>query len=247
MKKHVPLTLVVAVALVIVAVVGYMVLIRPKRAEVSKLDGEIAALQTQVAAATRLSGSTNEGAVAAIRVADLVKLAKAMPDEEDMAGIILELNAAATGAGVEFASIQPSTPQPGSGYTVIPINLTFQGSYYELTQLLFSLRHLVTVRDGVLDATGRLFSIDAVNFQEGTDGFPQVEATLTVSAYQYGVDPSSLAAAAGTAAAPAETSTTSTTETTPAPAPPPTATQPATTIPAAPTDPNGGVAQGGTP
>ena len=247
MKKHIPLTLVVAVALVIVAVVGYMVLIRPKRAEVSKLDGEIAALQTQVAAATRLSGGANKGAAPAIRVADLVKLAKAMPDEEDMAGIILELNSAATGAGVEFSSIQPSTPQPGNGYTVIPINLTFQGSYYELTQLLFSLRNLVTVRDGVLDANGRLFSIDTVNFQEGADGFPRVEATLTVSAYQYGVDPSALVATAGTAAAPAETSTTSTTETTPAPAPPPTTTQPATTIPAAPADPNGGVAQGGTP
>lgn len=233
MKRQIPLWLVGALAVVIVAVVGYWAAIRPKRAEVAKLDDEIAALKIQVDAAQQLAEQSGESQEPAIRVADVVKLAKAMPDRADTAGIIFELNAAAEGAGVAFTAIQPGTAVPASGYTVIPVSLTFEGSYFDLTELLYRLRNLVTVRDGVLDADGRLFTVDAVSFQEGTDGFPQVKATLTVSAYQYGVDPSALLASAGATAPPAPAGTATTTETTP------------TTVPAIPAEPSGGVQQAG--
>lgn len=224
MKKHVPIWAVAAVAIVIVAVVGYMVGVKPKRAELTKLDGEIAALQTQISAATRLSAAPEDaGEAPAIRVADLVELAKAMPDELDMPGIILELNSAAAAAGVEFTAIQPGTASAGTGYMVAPVTLTFQGTYYELTELLYRIRTLVTVRDGTLDANGRLLTLDAINLAEGKGGFPKVEAVLTVSAYQYGIDPSLLAPLEGAAPAPSVTEQTTTgTET--------------TTVPAAPTD-----------
>ena len=236
MKKSVLIPAAVALVLVIAAVAGYMVLIRPKQADARKIDDQIAALQVQLDAATKLSGSQGAGTpnpAPGIRVADVVKLAKAMPDDVDMAGIILELNSAATAAGVEFSAIEPAAPQPGNGYTVIPINLTFDGTYYELTQLLFSLRNLVTVRDGVLDAHGRLLTIDAVDLAEGPNSFPQLQASLVVSAYQYGVDPAVAAGATGTQPAQAAsgatttTTTTTTTGTTPATteAPPQTTTQ----------------------
>ncbi len=225
MKRHVPIWLVAGVAILIVAGVGYMVGVKPKRAELQKLDDEIAALQTQLSAATRLSAApADAGNAPAIRVADLVELAKAMPDELDMPGIILELSSAAAAAGVEFTAIQPGTATAGAGYLVAPVTLTFQGSYYELTELLYRLRTLVTVRDGTLDANGRLLTLDAINLAEGKGGFPQVEAVLTVSAYQYGVDPSLLAPVEGGAPAPPATEQTTTTggET--------------ATVPAAPTD-----------
>ena len=219
MKARVPVWLVAAVLLLVVAVAGYVFAIRPKRDELAKLDVELATVQAQIVAATRLAGtSEGEDATAAIRVADLVRIAKAMPDALDMPGIILELNIAASEAGVEFTSIEPGSPAVANGYTTVPINLTFEGSYYELTELLFELRNLVTVRDGALDADGRLFTIAAINLQEGTGGFPQVKAALTVSAYQYGVDPALLAtAAAAEGAPPATTETAGTTGTEPAP------------------------------
>lgn len=214
MKTRVPVWLVAAVLLLIVAVAGYVFAIRPKRDELATLDVELATVQAQIVAATRLAGtSEGEDATAAIRVADLVRIAKAMPDDLDMPGIILELNIAASEAGVEFTSIEPGTPTVANGYTTVPINLAFEGSYYELTELLFELRNLVTVRDGALSADGRLFTIAAVNLQEGTGGFPQVKAALTVSAYQYGVDPAQLAtAAAAEGAAPADTTGTTSTQ-----------------------------------
>ena len=205
MKKHVPIWIVVVVALLVAAVAGYYFGIRPKRQDVEKLDARIAELEIQIEAAQRLAAQPqDEEPGVAIRIADLVKLAKAMPDDADMAGVILELNAAATAAGVEFAAIQPGNAVPGNGSTQIPISLTFEGTYYELTQLLFSLRNLVTVREGILDADGRLFSVDGLDLQEGTDGFPYVKALLTVTAYQYGVDPAALAADAATDGAAAQ-------------------------------------------
>ena len=39
---------------------------------------------------------------------------------------------------------------------------------------------------GVLNATGRLFSVDSITFNQGQATFPQVKASLTVSAYVFG-------------------------------------------------------------
>ncbi len=181
MKGRVPVWAVAGALVVAVAVAGYLFAIKPKRDELAKVDAEVAIVQAQIVAATRLAQTAaGDDAAAAIRVADLVTIAKAMPDELDMPGIILELNIAASEAGVQFASIEPGTATVGSGYMTVPINVSFEGSYYELTELLFELRHLVTVRDGVLNADGRLLAITSINLQEGTDGFPQVKAALNL-------------------------------------------------------------------
>ena len=80
--------------------------------------------------------------------------------------------------------------------------LTFEGSYYDLTDFLFRLRNLVIVRDGELESAGRLFTLDALDLHEGSLGFPQVQAAITVSAYSYSAAP---AAAIPGATAPAST------------------------------------------
>ena len=112
-KRRIPLTAVLAVILLVAAVAGYMLVIRPQKADVERLDSEIATKQTQIDAAVQAAEAEQEAEpTTSIRVADLVELAKAMPEQTDMAGAILELNAAAKSAGVEFASIQPGSPWP---------------------------------------------------------------------------------------------------------------------------------------
>ena len=68
-------------------------------------------------------------------------------------------------------------------HRAVPINLTFEGNYYDLTDFLFRLRNLVIVRDGELEVGGRLFTLGRSRLQEGSLGFPQITASLTVSAY----------------------------------------------------------------
>jgi hypothetical protein len=72
----------------------------------------------------------------------------------------------------------------------------FQGNYFELSDFLFRLRSLVGVRGGKLDATGRLFVVGSVSFTEGEKKFPQIQASLTVSAYVYGATATPAAPAA---------------------------------------------------
>jgi Tfp pilus assembly protein PilO len=184
-KRQVPVAAVVAPALLIVAVVGYFLLVKPKQDESARLADEISELQSKVDAALAAKHREDKQPETAIRVADLFRLTKAMPDKTDMPEIMLELDAVAASAGVGFASITPGQPAVKTGYTAIPINLTFEGNYYDLADFLFRLRNLVGVRDGELGADGRLFSLDSLSLQEGPLGLPQVQAAVTVSAYVY--------------------------------------------------------------
>ena len=206
MKRQIPAAAVIAFALLIVASIGFFLLVKPKMDESSTLDGRVTEFQSKIdvaLAAQRASGGE------AIKVADLFRLTKAMPDTTDMSSVILELNAVATASGVEFISIAPQAPVAREGgFLAVPIKLTFEGSYYDLTDFLFRLRNLVIVRDGELESSGRLFTLDALDLHEGSLGFPEVQAAITLSAYSY--SPTAAAVAPGTTPPP--------TTTTPAPA-----------------------------
>ena len=166
---------------------GYMMLIRPQHAKAADLDTQIADTNSAIDAARALTLEAKKGAQ--IRVADLYRLTKAMPDQVDMAGILLELNQVAEDSGITFEQITPSsTATPISGYLAIPITVEFQGNFYDLSDFLYRLRNLVDVRHGTLDATGRLFAIDEVDFAEAPPppGFPQIRAHLVIDAFVYG-------------------------------------------------------------
>jgi Tfp pilus assembly protein PilO len=180
-KKQMPLWPVFAGVLLIFTLVAYFILIRPKRAEAGRLGEQIAKLETDISAA-KLAARPNE-ADSKLNVADLFELAKAMPDRDDMPGIILELNATAAAAGVKFKAIAPQSTVVQEGYRVIPISLTFEGNYYDLTDFLFRMRNLVSVDEGKLSASGRFFTLDTLDLHEAD--LPQIEALLVVSAYVY--------------------------------------------------------------
>ena len=190
MKKQIPPAAVAAVAVLIVAIAGYVALVKPKQAEAQELETQIVQLETEVQNERDRQREAAEAAVegeeSIVRVADLVRLAKAMPEDPEVAGILVELDAIAAGAGVEFLSIQPLEPVDGGEFVRQPIQLTFAGSYFDLNELLFELRSLVRVREGKLQSRGRLFTLDQFDIHESSAGFPDVEALLTLSAYRYG-------------------------------------------------------------
>jgi Tfp pilus assembly protein PilO len=181
-RRQIPLTPVIALAIVIAAVGAYLAMIHPKRSESARLDDEIAALEARLTAAEAQRRPAPE---IAIDVADLFALAKAMPNEDDMPGVLLELNSLASATGIEFISIAPGQPVSSASGRVLPVTLKFEGSYYDLADFLFRLRNLVSVEDGTLEARGRLYTLDSLDFHEGERGFPDVEALFTVSAYVF--------------------------------------------------------------
>ena len=171
-----------AAAVLLALVAGWFLLISPKRSDAKTLKQEITDTRDQIAAAHGIHTTVQPR----IRVADLFRLSRAMPDTTDIPGVLLQISRVAEEAGVTFQSITPHDPTSLGAYQRIDIDLTFQGRFYDLSDFLYRLRNLVDVHEGVLNATGRLFSVDSITLNQAQADFPQVKATLTVSAYVFG-------------------------------------------------------------
>lgn len=217
-------------AVLLVALAGWFLLVSPKKGHVAELEDQVAAAQLRL---TQAQIDSHREPAPPVETGDLFRLAKAIPDDTDMSGILLELNRVASETGIDFESISPGGAATVGTYQVVPVTLIFEGNFYSLSDFLFRLRNLVSVRNGVLDANGRLFNVDSVAFGESQDRFPSIRATLQVNAFVYGTGtPATQAPPAATPAA-AAPGTTTPAATTPA------ATTPATTptTPAAPAAP----------
>lgn len=202
---------VVAALLLLVAGIGYLSLISPKRSDVSSLKRQTVAVQAQIDA-NRSSAFTQ--ALPAVRSASVFSLTQAMPSQLETPGVILTLNELAKDSGISFDKIAPQgagalaattgTPDP---FAVEPISVGFSGSYYDLLAFLQRVRNLVRVQNGRLFTAGRLFDVSDVSFAEGKAGWPQIAATLTINEFV----PQSVAA---TPPATSDTTSTTTTATT---------------------------------
>ena len=208
-------------AFLLIAIAGYFVAVKPQKSKAASLSAQIAAKDSQISDAQALLAKAKNAQK--VRVADLFRLTKAMPDQPDEAGIVLELNAVARESGITFDSITPQGSTALSGYQVVPINVVFDGNYFQLTDFLFRLRSLVDVRRGALGADGRLFTVDTIQFDESPLNFPQIRASLVLDAFIYGTSStvsappqtSVPATTPGTTTGPAATTTSSTTTTAP--------------------------------
>jgi hypothetical protein len=201
----------VGIALV-VAAFGWFVLVSPQRSRAASLDVEIVQIEQQISE-SRAAQLQSSGAQP-IRSADLFRLTKAMPADNDIAGVMLELSRVAAETGIVFESIKPQATSAAGTNRAQSIDLVFTGNFYSLSDFLYRLRNLVSVQKGRLLANGRLFAVEKLAFSESPAGFPSIRAFLTVSAFLYGSGPVAGAPPAG-AVAPTSTDTTSTaTETT---------------------------------
>jgi Pilus assembly protein, PilO len=206
----------VVVGLLVAGALGYFVLISPKRSASAELATQIVSTESEIQA--RRIAQRQTPTVEPIRAADLFRVTKAMPNKYDMPGVLLELNRIARDTAIRFESITPQDGADAGGYLRQPIDLVFEGNFFELSDFLYRLRTLVSVHGGELRATGRLFTVRTLSFVEGEGAFPQIKATLGVDAYVYGTG---VASATPTPAA----------EPAPAPAPPAAQTPPPAATP----------------
>lgn len=183
-RKASPKTLVIAAvagATLLAVVLGYLVLISPQRSTAADLSTEIEATEQKIVE-YRLA---NRNPQKPIRFAELFALTKAMPDDKDVPGVLLELSRVADDTGIGITSVTPKETQAAQGYERVPIEVVFEGNFYDLSDFLYRLRTIVSVRDGSLEASGRLFAIDTLQFTEGEKRFPQLQATLTLTAFVF--------------------------------------------------------------
>jgi len=195
----------ICAGLLLVAVLGYFVLVSPKRSTAHKLSAEKAQIDAQI---ERNRASALARNLPSIRSADVFRLTKAIPDNTDMPDLILELNQLAVAAGISFDEIAPQASTSDNAYEIHPISLTFSGNFYSLADFLFRVRNLVRVHDQKLATTGRMLAVSSVTFSEGDQKFPQIKAVLTVDSFVLSSTP-----AAGAASAEASSSSTTSTST----------------------------------
>lgn len=208
------ISLVVGVVLV-VGFGAWFLLVHPQGGKLNDLKRETQDVQERIDAYQRQVAAARSAPK--IEIADVYRLAKAMPDKTDMPDLVLELSQLARDTGIRFDSISPQPLVPIGSYTVLPVSVTFNGNFYNLADFLYRLRSLVTVHAGRLDATGRLFAVDTLTFNEGQLKFPQIQATLVIDAFVYGAGAPAPAAVATTATTTTAATTTTSTTTTTAP------------------------------
>jgi len=189
----------------------YFLALAPKREEVTRLDKDISTKQAEVDQAKQ-SLVTYEKARASYKAnyTTLVRLGKAVPSDDDVRSLMVQLQSAAKGTGVDFERIElasgfagatgstttPTTPTPGTlasapgavpvaggALSAMPFGFTFNGSYFELQTFLARVEHFVSAHNDRLNATGRLLRLESVAIVPGPAGFPTMQAQVGAAIY----------------------------------------------------------------
>jgi Tfp pilus assembly protein PilO len=164
----------------LLAVMGWMFVVSPKRSHAADLKDKIALAREQLAA-QRSHQSPESG----LTPAEVGQLELAMPDGNEMPTLVRQLDWLARRAGVTLESVTPSPESGGSAYKAIPLNVVVDGKFFRISSFLALVRKQVRVHDGTVRGSGRLFDVQAIDLQQSTTPRPNVRATLTMQAYVY--------------------------------------------------------------
>lgn len=175
---------VLGVAVLALAVVGlWFLVVSPKRSEAAQLAGDVTAAKTQLE--QRKAELARPSAAVTVRASDVFRLAKALPQDANVAGVIVDVDRLAAGHGLTLEGFQPAAVIPVTGYYAQPITVTTEGRFGDVSKFLSDLRELVKVNKGRLVVHGRLYSVNEVRIArpEGERVFPLVRATIVLNAF----------------------------------------------------------------
>jgi hypothetical protein len=220
--------LIAAVLFVLVGFGFYKFVLGPKRDEVTKLNGQIATAQDDLRAAQDLLAANNEARKTyRSSYSTVVRLGKAVPGDDDVRSLVVQLDRAAKRTRVDFQSIEvgsssgaaastSSAPTgagaqlpPGAtvgpaGFPVMPFSFSFTGGFFNLGKFFSRLDAFVKASNRQVDVNGRLLTVDGVKLEPDATGFPNIKATVQATSYL--VSPLEGATGGATPAGPAGTS-----------------------------------------
>jgi type II secretory pathway pseudopilin PulG len=90
---------------------------------------------------------------------------------------------AGTTAAATTAALPPGAAVGPAGFPTMPFSFDFTGSFFDMQRFLKALDGLTTVNGKDIAVKGRLLTTDGVAFKASPKGFPNVEATVVVTAY----------------------------------------------------------------
>jgi Tfp pilus assembly protein PilO len=216
---------IIAAVLALVAASGafYMFALKPKQKEASDLKAKIAKKQDELQAARTLLAS-NQQARAQYQeaYAAVVRLGKAVPADDDVKSLMVQLDTAAKTSKVDFRSIDvtssssaaasttgaaaatqlpPGVTVGAAGFPTMPFSFAFTGSFFDLGDFFRKIEKLVQDKGDKLRVDGRLLTLEGLQLQPDTEGFPHIRATVNATSYL--VNPLEGATAGATSQGPA--------------------------------------------
>ena len=191
------------VALVVSVGGFYQFVISPKRAELTKLDADIAA-QEQARDQANMQATQYEKSKASYRAnyAKVVQVGKAVPADDDVRSLLVQLEDSARRDKVDFrlmnvggasaapaaGAAAPTTPGtqlvPGSDIAMLPFSFAFAGSYFSLSGFLGEVERYVRVHNDKMDSTGRLMLLTSFSMKsDSLRGYPNLRAEVGATSY----------------------------------------------------------------
>ena len=202
-----------AVAVVAAVAAYWMLALTPKREEAAKLSKQIATKQGEVKVAeAELAANQKAKDGYKANYSLVARLGKAVPADDDVRSLLVQLNSAADRAKVDFRTItlggaaaapaagatddkkskgatDAATPPPGAapvgtaGFSAMPFTFSFRGSFFNLGDFLQRVDKFVAVRQRQLDVTGRLMVLNSISLTPDATGFPRLRAQISATTY----------------------------------------------------------------
>lgn len=187
----------------------YFLALAPKREEAAALDTKIAEQEAAVEQARLMLAGYEEAKGSYKRnYATLARLGKAVPADDDVQSLMVQLESTADRSGVSFEKIEltsglggstpdsdakpaatelaaaPGTvPVAGGVLSAMPFSFSFTGTYFDLTAFFARLEHFVSLNNKKLDSTGRLLRLESVTIGPSAIGFPEMQAQINAATY----------------------------------------------------------------
>jgi Tfp pilus assembly protein PilO len=176
----------------LVGLLGNFAFVAPQKSQARQLDGQLQAAQSQLLVSQRAAAApkpvkpVKAPKAQSVQAADIFRLSKAMPDSNDMPGILLELSQLAKASAVTLQSVSPAARVPlYGGYAALPVVVVITGKFDHVSGFLQGLRKQAAIAtNGRPRVTGRLLVANQVAMTS-SDG-KTVSATLNLDAFVYG-------------------------------------------------------------
>jgi hypothetical protein len=204
--------IVAMLAIAVLAIAFWVLLLSPKREEASDLAAKIETAESSLA---QHEAEAAEGRRAReqfpVAYQRLVVLGKAVPANDDVASLLVQLNRLSGEAGSSFRNITlsssgsaeespaapPASPTEAEasllplGAEIGPASLgvmaykvELDGSFFEIADVLKNLDGLVNTRGGNVNVDGRLLTINSFSLEGDKElGFPALEGSLSLTTY----------------------------------------------------------------
>jgi hypothetical protein len=205
-------TLIGVVVAALVVAAAWFLMLAPQRKEAARVSDDVATArqalaQAQGDAAAGLAAKRGYDHA----YTTVARLGAAVPEDDNVPSLLLQVQRAATATRIDFrelrvgggsgaapppptttpadptqlttATLPPGAAVGAAGFPTMPFTFTFNGDFFHLSDFVGRLERFLVVGNRRVLVSGRFMTIDGIALTAGPDGFPQIQANVTATAY----------------------------------------------------------------